>query len=107
MIYEQRTKVKKKKQYDTYELHFYTGAGVPSYSFSYFDKYFTNISADTIVEQPNPYILNYPFVQIRVKLADKHLEFYVRPENETNITSYKWVFIKEIRSFILNYFIGL
>lgn len=107
MIFEQRTKFKKKKPYDTYELHFYTGIGMPSYDFTYFDKNFTNISTDTVTEQPSRYILNYPFVQIRAKLAGKHLEYYVRPNRETNFLSYKWELIKDLRSFILNYYISL
>ncbi len=107
MIFEQRTKGKKNKKYDTYELHYYHGVGITSYSFSYFDKYFTNISADTVVEKPNLYILNYAFVQVRVKLATRHLEYYVRPDREANFTSYKWMLIKDLRSFILDYYISL
>src|SRR4051812_41960408 len=42
-IFEQRTMVRKRKTYDTYELHLYTGAGMPSYSFDYFDRNFANI----------------------------------------------------------------
>jgi len=107
LIFEQRTKVKKKKTYESYELHYYTGEEMPSYSFTYFDKNFTNISTDTVIEQRNAYILNYPFWQIRAKLADKYIEYYITPGSENNFASYKWELVKDLRSFILNYYISL
>jgi len=111
LIFEQRTKIKKKKTIDTYELCYYSGAGMPSYSFTYFDKNFIKIAADSIIETYtiDKYygikITNYPFVRIRAKVSDKQIIYNVNLDRETKFESYKWELIKDLRSFVLNYYI--
>lgn len=111
VIFEQSTKIKKKKTIDTYELCYYSGAGIPSYSFAYYDNNFVKISTDSIIESDtiNKHdgikILNYSFIRIRAKVSDKQIMYNVKLDREIKFESYKWELIKDLRSFVLNYYI--
>ena len=106
VIFKEITRIRKRKRYTGYETHNYLGAGIPLYSFYYFDKNFTNICQDSLIDHSNLYIFDYPFEDVRVKVANKDIKISIKSTcREDNLSSYKIAFIDDFRLFMLsNYF---